>query len=205
MLMNMKTKLESILASFTIGLIVLFLVMVAGNVFGQDQFLCAMGTSIPQAKALLVEFPNLRVVETQDAIQFGCDGFTADYQFEDGKLKSLQLQRKFHSARLANASLEIHMIFIERSGATFFSLSTDSKTKTYCAVDDHAGYELRLVEEPGGAMTVKIRAWMRAAPQEGTLSAATFTDELPSQFQVADNNNGNQAVNFPLAAQGLRH
>ncbi|HEX2899353.1 MAG TPA: hypothetical protein VHS96_06505 [Bacteroidia bacterium] len=169
----MNTRLESLLAALTAGLLLMFLTLIATNVFGQDRFLCAIGTSMPQANTLTEGFPQLQRTATDDALRLSGKDFAAAYDFEKGRLTHLQIARSFQKEDLAKLSLEVHLNFIRRNGASVVKIHSDRQYSLYSAMDETAVYELSLDWDADGGQQLTIHAWQRATDQEPAEASLT--------------------------------
>lgn len=159
----MKTQLETLLARLTILMLLLTFLVIGGKVFAQDRFLLTLGSSFSDAQSLLAKYPQLK--------QSGIEGHTlrmanpylaAEYQFEGGKLNSLKVTRDFENHKLAFASMEGHLITLERAGATVYPVLMDKHTSMYVAMTETASYEITL-HNAGKYNSLEIKSWKRAA------------------------------------------
>jgi hypothetical protein len=178
----MNAKLESVLTTLTVGLLVMIMVMIASNVFGQDRFLCAMGTTMQEARQIVHAFPQVQKEESLDRVSLSAEGLQVEYIFEEGTLSQLQLVRRFHNAQVAATSLESHLMYIERTGATVVTLSDDPKHKVYCAMAKEAAYELEFVASGSHLQQLKIRSWRRGELMEPTAQEAGLQLEMQRKF-----------------------
>ncbi len=77
----METKIESLLATFTLIVLITILGMITSNVMGQELFLQPIGASLQQTSRHLEDFPQFHQTIVPNGLQIGCDGFSASYQF----------------------------------------------------------------------------------------------------------------------------
>lgn len=164
----------------------MLLILQHGVVLGQDRFLCAMGSSLDDARDMLLDFPMIRMDERGMLLKASTEGFSAQYQFDqEGGLQSLCLDRKFHTRRLAETSLEVHMLLVERNGATMLRIASDRHQKTYFGLSATTAYELKVSWGKGEEPCFKLSAWSRASDgmdaQIPAIAAAQPDDDADSQ------------------------
>lgn len=157
---DMNTRMESLLASFTLGLMVLILVLIANNTFGQDRFLCAMGTSLHDARVRLMHVPYVEKELKDDLMVLAGANVRAEYLFDEGELDQIHLEQRFDSEKLAHTGLEVYLNYIQRTGAPVMLLYADKTQKVYSALGKDAAYELNL-EMGCKTPTLKVRSWRR--------------------------------------------
>ena len=179
----METKIESLLATFTLIAWITLLGMISSNVMAQELFLQPIGASLQQTSRHLEDFPQFHQTIVPNGLQIGCDGFSASYQFEGDSLQNMQVERHYHNAKTALASMEVSLLYIERCGATIVLLHRDSQHILYCAIAKDSAYEVDLSTAGNDLPTLKIRAWARAhglQPSEHREASSPTALQLPT-------------------------
>lgn len=174
----METKIESLLATFTLILLITVLGMITSNVMGQELFLQPIGTSLEQASHRLDDFPQFQKSFVPDGLEIGCVGFVASYHFSNDSLQSMQVERSFHNDKAALKSMEVSLLYIERSGATMVLLHRDAKHIRYCAIAEKTAYEVDLSMKGSNLPTLTIREWARAKNAPATTIDANSATAL---------------------------
>lgn len=176
--LDMKEKhlTQLALATTTVYLVITVLLF-PSPVIAQDRFVCKIGATMDEVLDVSSQFPQIQREASVELVTLRCPEFRAEYQFDAGYLSQMILLREYPDAKLAHNSLEIHLLFLERGGATVQLMHADKKERVYCALADDGAYEVSLRSLDHGRRQLQIRSWRRSSQNDLREHYAAFGQE----------------------------
>jgi hypothetical protein len=157
----MKTPISAMRTAAVSLLLLIGMLGLSTPAKAQDRFLLSLGSSFQDANDHLARYPQLSTTESSSTVlRVNNPYLEAEYHFESKGLQSLQVHRVFQSNRVAQASLDGYLIWLERAGATVIPQSVSKHYARYFAMTQTANYDLTL-KMVGKERSIIVRSWKR--------------------------------------------